>query len=578
MKISFTNVFKLACTFALSLCMTGAFAQAILTVNNSAAAGDYQDLGVTVDWGHAIGFITGDLVIADDDVAANSETDACEPLTNGAAIAGNIALVDRGSCYFADKAINGENAGAIAVIICNINPNEIINMSAPAGLDTDSIPAIMITLELCNDIRAAMANETVNVTMTDAFNVLGSSVAYATQTPKDQILPLANIQAAFQNRGSEDQYGLEIKCDITDPMGAVTTLALPAEETDSLPPGSWIATFPDAYTPSMVGEYTARFYNNGASTTNYVDGVDEETSTFYITDDVFSHDDGVGSPRRLSVGAGRFAMASVFPIAASTDALSATFAIAEPDSIAGEIVTLVIYKLDANGDGNIDEDGSFGFEDVDLGDILGFASHEVVGGTAQHSEITVDILDFNTGEPVKLEGTAENPGLYALVIEYVDNNTLYLSSPNDIQNAPIAPITVQDDMGAEVSGLVGNTFVRDATQWFTGGFNGAPQIILRLNVAEVVGINEPELEAGSVSVMPNPASEQVNIVLDFAEVATTAEVSLLDITGRTLSTEVYNNVQQETINMDISQYAAGTYFVNVRTEEGRKTLRLVVGK
>lgn len=576
MKISFTNVFKLACTFALSLCMTGAFAQAILTVNNSSAAGDYQDLGVTVDWGHAIGVITGDLVIVDDDVAANSETDACEPLANGAAVAGNIALVDRGSCYFADKAVNAENAGAIAVIICNINPNEIINMSAPAGIDTDSIPAIMISLELCNDIRAAMANETVNVTMTDAFNVLGSSVAYATQTPKDQILPLSNIQAAFQNRGSEVQYGLEIKCDITDPMGTVTTLALPAEETDSLPPGSWIATFPDAYTPAMVGEYTARFYNNGATTTNYLDGVDEETTKFYITDDVFTHDDGSGNSRRLSAGAGRFAMGSIFPIVSSADALSATFAIAEPDSIPGEIVTLAVYKLDTNGDGNIDEDGSYAFEDVDLGDILGFASHEVVGGSAQHSEITVDIADFNGGGVLRLEGTAENPGLYMLVIEYIDNNTLYLSSPNDIQNAPIAPITVQDDDGNDVSGFVGNTFVRDASQWFTGGFNGGPQAILRLNVSPAVGVNEPELEEGSVSVMPNPASELVSVALDFAELASTVEVSLLDITGRTLSTEIYNNVQQETVTMNVSDYASGTYFINVRTEEGRKTLRLVV--
>ncbi len=576
MKISFTNVFKLACTFALSLCITGASAQAILTVNNSSAAGDYQDLGVTVDWGHPIDVITGDLVIVDDGVAANSETDACEPLTNGAEVAGNIALIDRGDCNFVDKAINAENAGAIAAIICNINPNEVINMSAPAGVDTDSIPAIFISLELCNDIKAGMANETVNVTMTDAFNVLGSSIAYATQTPKDQVLPLSNIQAAFQNRGSEVQFGLEIKCDITDPMGTTTTLALPAEETDSLPPGSWIANFPDAYTPSMVGEYTARFYNNGSTTTNYLDGVDEETTKFYITDDVFSHDDGSDSPRRISAGAGRFAMGSIFPVVANADALSATFAIAEPDSIPGEIVTLAVYKLDANGDGNIDEDGSFAFEDVDLGDILGFASHEVVGGSTPHSEITVDIADFNGGGVLKLEGTTENPGLYMLVIEYIDNNTLYLSSPNDIQNAPIAPIIGQDGDGNEVSAFVGNTFVRTPTQWFTGGFNGGPQAILRLNVAEVVGVNEPELEAGSVSIMPNPASELVSIALDFAELASTVEVNLLDITGRTLSTEIYNNVQQETVTMNVSQYAAGTYFVHVRTEEGRKTLRLVV--
>jgi len=579
MKISLTNIFKLAFTLALTLCMTGAFAQAVLTVNNSAAAGDYQDLGVTIDWGHPIGFLSGDLVMINDGVAANSETDGCEPLTatSAAEVAGNIALIDRGSCYFADKAVNAENAGAIAAIICNINPNEVINMSAPAGIDTDSIPAIFISLELCNDIKAGMANETVNVTMTDAFNILNSSVAYATQTPIDQVIPLENIQIAFQNRGTEDQYGLELKCDITDPSGAVTTLEI-TEEIDTLPPGSWIATFDDSYTPTMVGEYTTRFYNNGAATVNYQEGVDEETSKFYVTDNgTFSHDDG-GTSRRISVGAGRFAMGSVFPISANTTALSATFAIAEPDSIAGEIVTLVIYKLDTNGDGNIDEDGDYAFGDADFGDILGFASHTVVGGSAQHEEITIDIADFSTGDPVQLEGTQENPGLYALVIEYVDNNTLYLSSPNDVNLAPIAYIIEQDDAGADAPRFTGNTFVRDAMQWYTDGFNGGPQALLRLNVDMAEGTSLPELEAGAVSVMPNPASELVNIQLDFAQLATTVEVSLLDIAGRTLSTDVYNNVQEQTVNMDVSQYAAGTYFVHVRTPEGRKTLRLVVGK
>src|SRR5262249_49119435 len=42
--------------------------------------------------------ITGDVVLAQDGVGVS--TDACEPLTNGAAVTGHIALVDRGTCTF----------------------------------------------------------------------------------------------------------------------------------------------------------------------------------------------------------------------------------------------------------------------------------------------------------------------------------------------------------------------------------------------------------------------------------------------------------------------------------------------
>lgn len=578
MKISFTNTFKLAFTLALSLCMTGAFAQAVLTVNNSAAAGTYSDVG-TASFGPQTFGITGDLVAAQDGVPANSVTDACEPINNGLNVTGNIALIDRGDCNFTDKVINAETVGAIAVIICNNVANDgAPGMgSAPGFVDNIGIDVISLSFEFCNEIKAEMATETVNITIR-GFNVSGSSAAYATQTPIDQVLPLNDIQIAFQNRGSEDQYGLELKCDITDPAGTVTTLEI-TEEIDTLPPGSWIATFNDSYTPTMVGEYTTRFYNNGAATTNYIEGINEESSKFYITDDVFSHDGGDNAPVRLGIGRGRFDMGSVFQITGTTDALSTTFAIAEPDSLADDdILSLIIYKLDTNGDGNIDEDGDGMFTDTDLGDILGFSPYDLGAVTAPqaHEEITIDMSDYVNGGLLKLEGTKENPGIYMLTIQYFGSNTssLYLSSPNRIVHSPIMSIT--DNTGVTVG--VGNTFARNSAQWFTGGFDGESQVILRLNVAEVVGINQPELEEGAVNVMPNPASEQVNIMLDFAELATTVDVSLLDITGRVLRTDVYNNVQQQTVNMDVSQYAAGTYFVHVRTTEGRKTLRLVVGK
>ena len=46
-------------------------------------------------------------------------TDGCTAITNAAALAGKIALIDRGTCTFAVKAKNAQVAGAAAVVIAN---------------------------------------------------------------------------------------------------------------------------------------------------------------------------------------------------------------------------------------------------------------------------------------------------------------------------------------------------------------------------------------------------------------------------------------------------------------------------
>jgi Zn-dependent metalloprotease len=110
--------------------------------------------------------VTGDVVLAQDpsDAAGPSTTDSCSPLTNAAEVAGNIALADRGTCGFAVKVKNAQNAGAIAVVI----GNNAVGPPAPmGGVDpTITIPSVMIGLVNANMIKDALAGgETVNVTM-----------------------------------------------------------------------------------------------------------------------------------------------------------------------------------------------------------------------------------------------------------------------------------------------------------------------------------------------------------------------------------------------------------------------------
>jgi hypothetical protein len=121
-----------------------------LVVNTPASiAGTYAAGGAQFGPALTSAGVTGPVVLANDGVVApgppaGTVTDACEPLVNGAAMAGKIALVDRGTCNFTVKVKNAQNAGAIAVVVANnaANGDNIIGMS---GVDpTITIPSLLV--------------------------------------------------------------------------------------------------------------------------------------------------------------------------------------------------------------------------------------------------------------------------------------------------------------------------------------------------------------------------------------------------------------------------------------------------
>jgi len=79
-------------------------------------------------------------------------TDGCEMITNVDELTGKIALIDRGGCFFQQKALTAEEAGAVAVIVCNFEDDPIA-MGAGTGLAQPTIPSIMIGGIDCATIR-----------------------------------------------------------------------------------------------------------------------------------------------------------------------------------------------------------------------------------------------------------------------------------------------------------------------------------------------------------------------------------------------------------------------------------------
>jgi hypothetical protein len=106
--------------------------------------------------------VTGDVVLVND--GAGVPTNGCEPFTNAAAIAGKIALVDRGGCTFVTKVRNAQAAGAIAVVVADSVPGcPALGMGGAS--DDITIPAVRITQDDGARIKSQLLLGTVNATL-----------------------------------------------------------------------------------------------------------------------------------------------------------------------------------------------------------------------------------------------------------------------------------------------------------------------------------------------------------------------------------------------------------------------------
>lgn len=138
----------------------------------SPAAGSYGAAGA--DFGPPAGpdGFAGDIVLVSD--GSEDPTEGCDPLVGFPA--GAIALIDRGSCAFVQKARNAQAAGAGAVIVANNQPGNPFEMGGNAP-DVE-IPSVMISLPDGATIKAGLpATGTVATSPTEP--VAGTQVTIA---------------------------------------------------------------------------------------------------------------------------------------------------------------------------------------------------------------------------------------------------------------------------------------------------------------------------------------------------------------------------------------------------------------
>ncbi|WP_307039063.1 M20/M25/M40 family metallo-hydrolase [Agromyces ramosus] len=143
---------------------------------------------------------------------ASTSTSGCEPEDFTGFIAGNIALVQRGTCDFSVKAANAFDAGAVGVIIFNEGQEgrqETLNPTLGDAF-SDPIPVVGTSFEIGNELASLLATGTVTIHLvTDTLielDVPTTNLIAETPTGRDDrvVMAGAHLDSVPEGPGIED--------------------------------------------------------------------------------------------------------------------------------------------------------------------------------------------------------------------------------------------------------------------------------------------------------------------------------------------------------------------------------------
>ena len=518
-----------------------------------------------------------------------SSATGCNALTAGS-LTGKIAVVFRGdgatpaigACEFGLKAKNCRDAGAVAVIVINRNPNEVIDMGAGADGANVDIPVVMIDLIDGQALVSQMQNGPVVMFIGNKTGLFANDISISpggALAPKGGMIHslLAQngtefnfeIGANIKNPGNQAQTNVSLNAIVTNPSGAivydntVSGLSFLAGDTtgiDVFPGGTYnLPQFSLSSYPA--GTYTLTYTADLNGTDDY-DADNIVSYTFTINDSIFSYsaiDTATNAMEasnfyRPSTNNQTYSICTVVqdPNASRVAATGLYFAAttaANTVPLDGEEMTLYLYTWDN--------------QFTDLNDVnfpagTAWALTEVASGFYYYpSDLQSEVVYGAFANPVVLQDNVR----YLACVQTV-NLDLYLGYGSqdytfntDVYLQPMFPNE------------------SDGTRFAVGFGSDLPS---SLGVALIDKNNIGLAEVNTVEGMayPNPANDKVTVSIEGEGVAT---LNVTDVTGKTVMTNSINLVGGKS-DVNIAGLESGMYIFNATLENGKTAQFNVVKK
>ncbi len=561
---------------SLGLVLTGfsAMSQVIFNVEAPASIGGFYDFTSNGDgssWGLAnlAGVQVLDTVMLVDDGTPGIDSYGIDSSAYGCSgstmndLTGKIALIRRGSCGFGVKALNAQNAGAVAVIIWN-RDETLVNMNGGTEGASVTIPVVFVQASTGDAIVNAMNNgDDVVAFIGDKTGYFGDDVSvFDNKVLRAEFgaKPLALAQNAADltvpfgawvyNYGQNDQTGVAVNTVVTrDGVQVYSQTSTPADifSGDS----AYFTTPALALATYQAGEYVVS-YNVTYGVTDQFAADNVSSYTFnlgnlwsLVHEDTATtvHVDGYYRANTLPTSQFESCMALKDANAsrvATDGAYFGGFAIGVADTatvdLTGFEVALSIYEWN---DADITQtNGTFdALNEVATGSY-------VFPGEDEETTIFIPIEDANTGAPYYRFNDDQT---YLICLNSFEPKLYLAFSTADVYDYNVS----QDD-------LLRFPLRNDGTTWSIG-FGISPS--LALHTATDLNVNENLVEAAAY---PNPSKDVITVKVNVSGDAT---LTVTDLAGRTVSTgSVKINNGQFTTN--VAGMNAGTYVFSLEYANG----------
>ena len=525
-------------------------------------------------------FVEDTLMIVDDGTPGLNlqgnplSAEACNgPLIND--LTGKIAVIYRNTCEFVYKALQAQDAGAVAAIIIN-REDEIVQMGGGVeGLNV-TIPCVFVTSLTGNQLVTEMSNGPVVVFLGSKVgayaNDIGANSGQALVSPYGgaNSLQYDGFEPGIQvyNYGTNDQAAVSINAKIDGPSGTIYDETVGPVAIVS---GDTLAVFPGNTDAFPAWNEGIGNYENGEYTLTYtmdLGGTDDSdfdnvlSSSFSITDGTT-----IGTLAVSPVDASGMPVANTYPSNATTEYQGCVM-IQEPNSstmavqgmyfiphtdtsvndLAGSEIFGNAYQWD---DGWVDlDDPNYDFAAATTNafnalNIVTFGTHypasnDDVDDVAYIEFVTPFLMVDNQRYLFCLQ-TFETA-----TISFGYDNTINYDGNEGIYRQPVAPVHVDG-------------------QWYSGGWSGAsaPALSLKTFDPAEVGITDADILVGGA--FPNPTTDAVTITVNATGGAT---LNVTYISGKIVMNSLVDLGTGST-KVNTSQLEAGVYVFTVIMENGK---------
>ncbi len=360
-----------------------------------------------------------------------------------------------------------------------------------------------------------------------------------------------NIAVIGGNVGSSAMTGVTYTYDISNSGGTVSSGSFPATNT-TLSSGNLDTTvYATGFIPSVVDEYTITVSVAGDNT----DGEPSDnsgSSTFFVTDDIYSHDEtltGLINGGTQADPAPEYLAGLIYEVVADAtlSAIQTIFYTQAGFELTSSTAWYEVYELVPGSTTPISQLTPI------VSDLYDLQPSDISTG----STLTPVDIEINEGLGVQL--TAGNSYLVALGNADVGETLVLLTSAGD------------DDFAGLRYGPYGQG---GAVNWYTG-WTSTPAVRAKLSTTTVdVADNE---EVSEFNVYPNPTVQDLTVELTSVDDADMT-INIISSTGTLVASEQLTSMagQKSRINFNVDNLASGIYTVQVQGLASTLTKRVVV--